>query len=83
MYYHYRRNQKPSAKHVREIAKAVHFRYVLILLFILFIEFDFENPENVAKSKEIEKLLEDYESVSVEEWQRLAKSKGGLLSGNQ
>lgn len=55
----------------------------LILLFILFIEFDFENPENVAKSKEIEKLLEDYESVSVEEWQHLAKSKGGLLSGNQ
>lgn len=53
-------------------------------MFITFIiEFDFEDPENVAKSKEIEKLLEDYESVSVEEWQRLAKSKGGLLSGNQ
>lgn len=53
----------------------------LILLFILFIEFDFDDPENVAKSREIEKLLEDYESVNVEEWQYLAKSKGGLLSG--
>ncbi|KAL4710265.1 hypothetical protein ACJJTC_003545 [Scirpophaga incertulas] len=43
-------------------------------------EFNFEDPEITEKRKEIEKCLDNPETVFLEQWQIFAKSKGGLLS---
>lgn len=38
-----------------------------------------EDPEIVEKRKEIEECLSDVDSVDVEKWKNLARSKGGLI----
>ncbi|XP_028168990.1 TBC1 domain family member 20 [Ostrinia furnacalis] len=43
-------------------------------------EFNFEDPDITEKRRGIEKCLSDPDSVNLEEWQNLAKSKGGLIS---
>lgn len=44
-------------------------------------EFDYEDPDITEKRKEIEKCLQDPDSVNLEQWQNFATSKGGLISG--
>ncbi|KAL0849621.1 hypothetical protein ABMA28_013880 [Loxostege sticticalis] len=43
-------------------------------------EFNFEDPDISEKRRQIEKCLADPDAVNLEEWQNLAKSKGGLIS---
>lgn len=44
-------------------------------------EDDFEDTEAIEKRSEIEKCLED-EGTTLEQWQALAKGRGGLIAGN-
>lgn len=56
--------------------------YILFLKHtILASDFEYEDPEIKEKKKEIEKCLNDPDSVSLEQWQTLATNKGGLISG--
>ncbi|CAH0405060.1 unnamed protein product [Chilo suppressalis] len=43
-------------------------------------DFDFEDPEISEKRKEIERCIQNPDSVNLEKWQQFAKSKGGLIS---
>lgn len=54
----------------------------IVVILCLCAEFNFEDPDISEKRRQIEKCLADPDAVNLEEWQNLAKSKGGLISGN-
>ncbi|KAJ2953973.1 hypothetical protein O0L34_g1615 [Tuta absoluta] len=69
-------NKRPSdfnhAKNIDDIATPSDLKFDE--------EFDFTDPEILEKRKEIEKCLENCDLIKLEDWQRLARSKGGLIS---
>ncbi|KAI5636026.1 rab-GTPase-TBC domain-containing protein [Phthorimaea operculella] len=69
-------NKRPSdfnhAKNIDDIATPSDLKFDE--------EFDFSDPEILEKRKEIEKCLENCDEIKLEEWQSLARRKGGLIS---
>ncbi|XP_068621330.1 TBC1 domain family member 20 [Battus philenor] len=43
-------------------------------------DFEFEDPDVTIKRKQMEKCLENPDLVNIDEWEKFAKSKGGLIS---
>ncbi|CAG4932699.1 unnamed protein product [Parnassius apollo] len=66
------KNELNHAKNIDDISTPSEFKFDE--------DFEFEDPDVTAKRKEIEKYLENPDFVNVEQWQSIAKSKGGLIT---